>query len=305
MKKHIYSLFISIFFSCNMQAQTVITLWPEGKMPNDLKNTTIQEKVVTDNNGIMRISDITTPSMAVYEPTKGTANGTAVLICPGGGYRIEAASHEGTDVAAWFNSMGITAFVLKYRLPDDRQWSNKNEVPLQDAMQAMRLIRENAAKYGVNPAKIGVMGFSAGGHLASTLSTHWHRGGALADETAKPNFSILMYPVISSGDMAHRGSFDALIGKTPTPDMSERYSNEKQVSEKTPPALLIHATDDKAVPVENSMLYYSALKKFNISASMLIYENGGHGFGLATKQKGSVKNWPNDCRQWLMAMGLL
>jgi acetyl esterase/lipase len=304
MKKHIYSVFISIFFSFNMQAQTTIMLWPAGQIPNDLKNTTIQEKIVTGNDGIVRISDITTPSMAVYEPTKGTANGTAVLICPGGGYRIEAASHEGTDVAAWFNSMGITAFVLKYRLPDDRQWSNKNEVPLQDAMQAMRLIRENAAKYSINPTKIGVMGFSAGGHLASTLSTHWHRGTTI-DENTKPNFSILVYPVISSGDMAHRGSFDALIGKTPTAEMSERYSNEKQVSQKTPPALLIHATDDKAVPVENSMLYYSALKKNNISASMLVYENGGHGFGLALKQKGSVKNWPNDCRQWLIAMGLL
>lgn len=286
--------------SLAMNAQIVVPLWPVGQIPNDLKNTTIKEQSVTDANGILRISDITLPSMTVYKPQK--SNGTAVLICPGGGYRIEAASHEGSDVALWFNSFGVTAFVLKYRLPDDRLWANKHEVALQDAMQAMRLIRQNASQYGVDVARIGVMGFSAGGHLAATLSTHWHHGDKI-DENTKPNFAILMYPVITSGEQAHRGSFDSLLGKIPAPEMLEYYSNEKQVTIKTPPTILIHATDDKAVPVENSMLYFSALKKMGVTASLLVYEDGGHGFGLATKKTGSVHNWPDHCRQWLTATG--
>lgn len=297
LRHFIFAIPIFCFISTTAMAQTSVLLWPDGQIPNDLKNTTIQEKVETD--GILRISDITTPSMAVYLPNK--ANGAAVLICPGGGYWVEAAGHEGTDVAKWFNSFGVTAFVLKYRLPDERLWRNKHEVPLQDAVQAMKLIRKDAAKYGLDVARIGIMGFSAGGHLAATLSTRWSEGG----EAAKPNFSILMYPVITSGEAKHAGSFERLLGKNPSPEMLALFSNEKQVSEKTPPALLVHATDDKAVPVENTILYYSALKKYNIPASMLVYENGGHGFGLAQKLSGSVKNWPEHCRQWLDTMGFL
>jgi acetyl esterase/lipase len=297
-------LFILLFtIAFAVKAQTVIPLWPSGQIPNDLQNKTIQEKVDVDANGIMRISNIVLPSMSVYSPPN--PNGTAVLICPGGGYRIEAAGHEGTDVAKWFNSFGVTAFVLKYRLPDDALWRNKHEVPLQDAMQAMKLIRENANTYRIDPKRIGVMGFSAGGHLASTLSTHWHRQNLPNAEIYKPDFSILMYPVVSSGVHKHGGSFENLLGKNPSSEMMERYSNEKQVSAQTPPTLLVHASDDKAVPVENSILYYSALRQLNIPASMLVYENGGHGFGLATKQKGSVKNWSDHCKGWMEAMGLL
>jgi acetyl esterase/lipase len=289
-----------LFTNLTLMAQDTILLWPEGQIPNDLKNTAIEEKTETGADGVLRISNVKIPSMTVYAPAK--PNGTAVLICPGGGYWIEAAGHEGTEVAQWFNSFGVTAFVLKYRLPDSKLWQNIHEVPLQDALQAMKLIRSNAKKYSLNTTRVGVMGFSAGGHLAATLSTRWSAGGP----EAKPNFSVLMYPVISSGEAKHAGSFERLLGKNPTPEMLELYSNEKQVSDKTPPALLVHATDDKAVPVENSMLYYSALKKFNTPAALLVYENGGHGFGLAKKLKtGSVKNWPDHCRQWLDAMGFL
>ncbi|TAH11180.1 MAG: alpha/beta hydrolase [Runella slithyformis] len=291
-------LFLSVFYLATM-AQTTISLWPEGQIPNDLKNTAVQEKIETGKDGILRISDVKEPNMAVYVPAK--PNGASVLICPGGGYWIEAAGHEGTDIAKWFNSFGVTAFVLKYRLPDVKLWSNFHEVPLQDALQAMKLIRANAKKYNLDPVRVGVMGFSAGGHLAATLSTRWSVGGA----EAKPNFSILMYPVITAGESKHAGSFERLLGKTPTPEMLELYSNEKQVTAQTPPTLLVHATDDKAVPVENSILYYSALKKFNIPASLLVYENGGHGFGLAKDKKGSVQNWSEHCQQWLNSMGYL
>jgi acetyl esterase/lipase len=247
------------------------------------------------------------PSFTVYKAAKPT--GTAIIICPGGGYWIEAASHEGTNIAKWFNSFGITAFVLKYRLPDDRLWSNKHEVPFQDALQALRLIKIDAKKYDIDPNKIGVMGFSAGGHLASTLSTHWYKDlpslafGTIAEAAIKPNFTILMYPVISSGEYKHAGSFDRLLGKDPKADLLDYYSTEKQVTTRTPPTLLIHATDDKAVPVENSLMYYAALKKVGVPASLLIYENGGHGFGMAQKQNGSVKNWTEHARQWLESMG--
>ena len=293
-----FATFFAFLLLFNMtHAQTTLLLWPNGQIPNDLKNNTIQEKNETGKDNILRISDITVPSMTAYFPAK--SNGAAVLICPGGGYWIEAAGHEGTDVAKWFNSFGVTAFVLKYRLPDDRLWSNKHEVPLQDAQQAMKLIRKSAAQYGLDLNRVGIMGFSAGGHLAATLSTRW------GSDEAKPNFSILAYPVITSSDQAHRGSFDRLLGKDPSPEMLALYSNEKQVSSQTPPALLFHATDDLAVPVENSMLYYSALKNNKVAASLLVYENGGHGFGLAQNQKGSVKNWPQHAQQWLERMGFL
>ena len=296
-------LLLTMHYSLITISQTVIPLWPEGKIPNSLNNTTIKEKNEMGKDDILRISDITVPSYSVYKPTK--ANGTAVLICPGGGYWIEAAGHEGTDVAQWFNSFGVTAFVLKYRLPDDKLWSNKHEVAFQDAMQALKLIRQNAVNYGINSNKIGIMGFSAGGHLASTVSTHWFKNlpdnAAVteAEKALRPNFSILMYPVISSGDVKHAGSFERLLGKNPSLEMLEYYSSEKQVTTKTPPTLLIHATDDSAVPVENSLLYFTALKKNKVSASLLVYENGGHGFGLATKLTGSVKNWPQHAQQWL------
>jgi acetyl esterase/lipase len=302
-----------LFFSLHStmsRSQTVISLWSNGQMPNDLQNRSIQEKIEVGNDGILRISNIVFPTLSVYVPT--TPNGAAVMICPGGGYAIEASGHEGVDVAKWFNSIGVTAFVLKYRLPDDKLWSNKYEVALQDALQGIKIIRESADKYKVDPNRIGIMGFSAGGHLAATVSTLWHQAKTLKGfenlsdaQVCKPNFSILMYPVITSGPFKHAGSFERLFGKTPSQEQLEHYSAEKQVSAQTPPTLLVHATDDKGVPVENSMLYYDALRKLRIPASMLLYENGGHGFGLAKKLKGSVHSWPESCHQWLVGMGYI
>ena len=284
------------------QTMETIPLWPAGQVPNDLNNAAVQEKSETASDGITRISNVKIPTLTVYRPAK--PNGTAVMICPGGGYWILAWNHEGIKVAEWLNALGITAFILKYRLPDDKLWANSAQVPLADAMQGMKLIRRDAQKYGIVPTKIGVMGFSAGGHLASTLATHWHQGAA-ASEEAKPNFSILMYPVITYGENAHRGSAERQLGKNATRSMIEFYSNERQVTEKTPPSVLFHSTDDLAVPVENSLLYYSALKKYNISAEMHVYPTGGHGFGMAENQTGSVKTWPDACKKWLAGLGLL
>lgn len=288
--------------SPSMAQTKTINLWPEGKIPN-FKKSNIEEKSVTDAQGILRISGVTVPTMAVYIAPKEKATGAAVMICPGGGYGILAASHEGSDFAKWFNERGISAFVLKYRLPNEKAMTHQHEVPMMDAMQGMTLIREHAGKWGIDVNKIGVMGFSAGGHLAATLSTH-HNMGEKASADGKPNFSILIYPVISfQPAISHGGSRDNLLGPEKSEELIKYYSNELQVSDETPPAFLVHAMDDTGVPVENSIEYYLALKKKKIPAEMHLYPKGGHGYGMRTEGKGSLANWPAAMEGWLKAMG--
>lgn len=296
-------LTVACLFSFSVMAQEVIPLWSANSMPNVLagaQSTTITEKSVT-SGGILRISDVLTPTLTVY-PAKGPstiAARSAVMICPGGGYSILAAEHEGSDIANWFAERGITAFVLKYRLPDARLQQTPHEVPLSDAMQGMRLIRQQAARYNLDPNRIGVMGFSAGGHLAATLSTHYNKGPQ-ADQQAKPNFSILMYPVITFGKKAHAGSRTKLLGALATDSTwVTYYSNEKQVSSATPPTFLVHSMDDKTVPVENSIDYYLACLQQKVTAEMHLYPTGGHGFALRTKPGESVANWPTALESWL------
>lgn len=288
--------------SPSMAQTATMNLWPEGKIPN-FKKSDIEEKSVTDAQGILRISGVTVPTLAAYIAPKETATGAAVMICPGGGYGILAASHEGSDFAKWFNDRGISAFVLKYRLPNEKGMEHQHEVPLMDAMQGMKLIRENAAKWGIDINKIGVMGFSAGGHLAATLSTHYNMGPKASND-GKPNFSILIYPVISfQPTLAHGGSRDNLLGPEKSEELIKYYSNELQVSDQTPPAFLVHAMDDNGVPVENSIQYYLALKGKKVPAEMHLYPKGGHGYGMRTEDKGSLANWPAAMEGWLKAMG--
>lgn len=288
--------------SIHTMAQEVLPLWPAGKVPNN-KTNTVEEKSVTGADNILRISGVTVPEISVFLAPKEKATGAAVLICPGGGYGILAASHEGSDFAKWFNERGISAFVLKYRLPNEKAMSHQHEVPLMDAMQATKLIRQHAKKWNIDGNQIGVMGFSAGGHLAATLSTHFNMG-AQASEEAKPNFSILIYPVISLlPELAHGGSRDNLLGPDKSEELIKYYSNELQVSANTPPAFLVHASDDNAVPAENSIAYYLALKKVKIPAEMHLYPKGGHGFGMRTEGKGSLVNWPAAMEGWLKANG--
>ena len=306
--KKITGAFIALAISATSfqsMAQTeTINLWPEGKVPN-FKTSTVEEKSVTDANGILRISGVTVPTITAYIIPKEKATGAAVMICPGGGYGILAASHEGSDFAKWFNERGISAFVLKYRLPNEQAMVHQHEVPLMDAMQGMKIIRQNAAKWNIDPNKIGVMGFSAGGHLAATISTHYGMG-TNASEDAKPNFSMLIYPVVSFMPViSHGGSRDNLLGKEKSEELIKYYSNELQVTDKTPPAFLIHAEDDPAVPVENSIEYYLALKKLKIPAEMHLYPKGGHGYGFRTEGKGSLVNWPAAMEGWLKDRGYM
>ena len=287
--KPLFTLLI-LFSAMNSFCQNMkINLWSEGSIPLSIKNN-IQEQVISTD--IVRIGKVQVPQIEVYLPNKKSATGQAVIICPGGGYSILAYDWEGTDIAKLFNAHGIAAFVLKYRLPDSLSSTAPDQVPLLDAKQAMRIVRSRAGEWNINPNKIGIMGFSAGGHLASTLSTHF-------EEDTKPNFSILIYPVISMDkNIAHMGSRNNLIGKHPADAMVKLYSNELQITPQTPPTFLVHATDDNGVPVENSLYYYQGLKKNGVAAEMHIYPTGGHGFGLALG-KGALASWPSLMIAWL------
>ena len=303
----IRSLCLIIFMNTLIAAQSkVINVW-EGKIPGSIENDTVKEVTYLNEKGSERTQFVTTPTLTLFTPPKEKANGTAVVICPGGGYMRLAIPPEGDEVAEWFNENGITAFVLKYRLPDSRIMEDKSVGPLQDAQEAIRIVRRNAAQWGIAPDRIGIMGFSAGGHLASTASTHYNDKVYEADTTsARPDFSILIYPVISmKKGITHNGSRHYLLGETPDENLVERFSNELHVNENTPPAFLIHSEKDNTVPVENSINYFLELRKYNIPAELHLYENGYHGYALAKNSGGTEAAWPNACLNWLRAHGLL
>jgi acetyl esterase/lipase len=272
-----------------------------GNIPNS-KFTGAQEKI--EKKEIILISNVQTPDIAVYLPSKRFATGQAVVICPGGGYWVLAYDLEGTDIARYLNSIGVAAIVLKYRLPTYGNCIEPHKAPLMDAQRAMRLVRRNAAEWNINPEKIGIMGFSAGGHLASTLGTHFDYGNETAADlverqSCRPDFMILMYPVISFVDScSHAGSHEALLGKNPDKELLINYSNELQVRDDTPPAFFVHADNDSGVPVENSLLFYKALRKKKIPAELHILSEGEHGFGLGINNE-HVASWTNNLRLWL------
>jgi len=228
----------------------------------------------------------------------------AIIVCPGGGYSILAIDKEGTKVAEEFNKWGVTAFVLKYRLPDDSFNVDKSLAPLQDAQQAIRFVRANAKEWGINKDQIGIMGFSAGGHLASTAATHFNfKADAGNNDTtsARPDFAILLYPVISfDTTFAHMGSRNKLLGSKPTADRTAFFSNELQVTSKTPPIFIVHASDDTGVPVENSIRFYQACVKNKVPVEMHLYPHGGHGFGLNNKT--TTDNWMERLKNWLSSV---
>jgi len=295
------SFFLLFILTINVSAQLImVKVWPDG-VPGSIKNETYSEKATETNGEISRFEKVTDPAMYVFLPQSEKATGTAVLICPGGGYGVLAFSHEGFAIARWLNENGIAGIILKYRLPSDLIMKDKSIGPLQDAQEAMRIIRRNASVWKINPAKVGVIGFSAGGHLASTLSTHYaEKVYDPADTTsARPDFSLLIYPVISfDASFTHSGSRKNLIGEKPSEEAIMHFSNELQITEKTPPSFLVHAADDKTVPVKNSIVYFEGLQKNNIPAEMHIYQKGGHGFGLS-KDKGTQSSWPELCLNWL------
>ena len=300
--KYAFIVIINLLaFSSNGQINS-IPIWPKS-IPNSINVVDYTEKEVIKEGQMQSTSQVTNPNLSIYLSKKELANGSAVIIFPGGGYSHLAMYKEGQKVAEWLNSLGITAFVLKYRLPSDLIMKDKTIAPLQDAQEAIRIIRRNAREWNIDPTKIGVLGFSAGGHLASTLSTHYQEKVYDADTTSsRPDFSILIYPVISMEDgITNSGSKNSLLGENAGRNLIEKYSNEKQVNADTPKTFLVHASDDKVVPVANSINYYLNLLQYNVPAEMHIYEKGGHGFGLG--REGTNKDWPKACEKWLEMNG--
>lgn len=244
------------------------------------------------------------PTITVYPAAEDKATGAAVIVCPGGGYGFLASDYEGMDVARWLSKQGVTGFVLKYRVAPRYH----HPAPLQDAQRAVRTVRARAREWDVDPKKIGIMGFSAGGHLASSAGTHFDEGKPDADDpvervSSRPDFLILCYPVITfTGPYVHKGSRDNLLGKNPDPKLVESFSNDKQVTKNTPPTFLFHTDEDTAVPPENSALFYLALKKAGVPAELHVYEKGKHGVGLAPKDP-VLSSWPERLTAWLKARG--
>jgi len=305
MKKLFLFLFLGSMIPCSATAQyTVRKLWPD-KIPGAVSNENYTENATVNEGLETRFSKVTDPELFVYLAPADKATGTAVLICPGGGYSILAFDHEGHQIARWLNENGIASIILKYRLPSDQIMEDKAIGPLQDAQEAIRTLRRNAEKWNIDSHKIGVIGFSAGGHLASTLSTHYdvpvyEKKDAVS---ARTDFSILIYPVITMDtSFTHMGSRNNLLGENPSEEAVQHFSNELQITGETPPAFLVHSTDDNVVPVHNSIIYYERLQKYGIPSELHVFQKGGHGYGLAVGEA-TQSAWPALCLQWLRASG--
>ncbi len=247
-----------------------------------------------------RLKRVAIPELTIYYPEAATANHMAIMICPGGGYRILAMEHEGHEIAKWYSDKGYVAAVLKYRLPEEELLNESWEVPLADAKQGIKKIRMYAKEWNIDPERVGVMGFSAGGHLASSLSVH----GEKEDEnslSSKPDFSILIYPVISMDTtITHQGSRKNLLGEKLGTEWEEYFSTETQVNAFTPPAFVVHSWDDKGVPAENSIRYARALNKFGTKVELHLFEKGGHGYGMGNKEiHGNAATWNDLSDSWI------
>jgi len=295
-RKLVYlTLIVSVLASLSLADEEVVSeftieqLWPGGA-PG--------AKGDTDNDK---------PTLTIYLPAKEKANGTSVLICPGGGYWGLAMDHEGHQIAKWLNSNGIAAFIVKYRC---KSVGYSYPYPLLDAQRAIRTVRSRAKEFNIDPAKIGIIGFSAGGHLASTTGTHFDAGktdakDAIDKVSSRPDFMILIYPVITmTEDFGHAGSKKNLLGENPDEELAKSMSSELQVTSKTPPAFLVHTREDTGVPAENSISFYLALQKAKVPAELHVFNKGGHGYGLAGYLT-TASAWPDMCLEWLKDIKLL
>jgi acetyl esterase/lipase len=295
---------IIIFFMQEAVAQQTIPLY-EGAIPNSREYQT-KEVWEPQQDGDTLVHFISQPTLTVFLPDPSRASGAAVIICPGGGYWISSIVKEGFAVARKFNEWGIAAFVLKYRIPNDSSMVDKSIGPLQDAQRAIQLVRQRADQWHIDPNRVGIMGFSAGGHVASIAATHFTRNYISNPEhiNLRPDFAMLIYPVISfQSDIAHMGSREQLIGKNPAQSLIDFFSNELQVTDSTPPCFLVQASDDSVVPVLNSVRFYEALNRHRVSGELHIYKAGGHGFGMINPTTGDL--WMNRCKNWMESMGWL
>lgn len=285
----------------------VIPLWPEG-VPAAVRADAPAAlgplgKEQLNEGG--RIANVSEPTLTVYYPAVDRPNGTAVIVCPGGAYSILSYDREGIQYAHWLSTLGVTTFVLKSRLKE-----YGHPAPLQDVLRAVRYVRSHAAEFKIDPARLGVMGSSAGGHLAASAGTLFNHpdgktGAAIDAISARPDFLILMYPVISMVDgVAHQGSRENLLGKHRTPEMLALASLENQVTSTTPPTLLIHTQEDTTVPIENSIRFFQALTRAHVPAEFYAFEHGSHGMGMKDGF-GTSSDWPKRAEEWLRNRGLL
>jgi acetyl esterase/lipase len=291
-----YKLIALLLFTGNVYSQQVYPLY-HSKIPNSKPSVNTESSTVRDS--ILIVSNVSRPTLTAYFPDPSKATGEAIIVVPGGGYSILAAGHEGTDVAMRFKEMGITTFVLKYRIPNSEWMINPEIGPLQDAQRAIQIVRENAKKWKINKNKVGILGFSAGGHLASTAATHFNKSYVPNKKKTnlRPDFLVLIYPVITFTDSAlHKGSMENLLGKNASPEKRREYSNELQITPQTPPTFLVHAKDDP-VSVRNTILFADSLNAKGVFSEVLLYESGGHGFGLVNKTSDIM--WPERVRDWL------
>ena len=256
---------------------------------------------IIKSDGSTYIYEVEYPEIWYYPAKNKDVNKPAVMVIPGGAYRFLSITNEGISIAGWLNELGIDAFMLKHRLPNNYYGPCKQTVASSDAFRAIELIRDNSEKWNIDPNNVGVIGFSAGGHLASTISVK----GKL--DINKPNFTILVYPVITMNIEVQKngsGTFNSLFGDNPDVDIIQDYSNDLNVNQETPPTILIHSNNDVGTPPENSISYYAALRYNNIPASLHIWEDGGHGYGLA-KNRGTIESWPNVVKNWLILNGVI
>ncbi len=292
MKRSVIFILLNCILGGCLQAQEIINLYP-GTIPNS-KQTNIIDTGLNLNQGLIRRS--INPSLQIFLPEKEKATGTAVIVIPGGSYTVIVYQGEGITTANELAKNGIAAFVLKYRLPNDSFVVDRKIGTLQDAQQAIKVVRENAAKWGIDPKRIGIMGFSAGGHIASTEATHFKKQ-LIENEnntSLRPDFQILVYPVISMQDsLTHQDSRNHLLGKNFSQELKDEYSNEMRVEDDTPPAYITHAGDDRTVDVDNSIAYYESLRHHKVAAEMHIYPKGGHGFIFR------MKDWMEPLLRWL------
>lgn len=299
----LFTLITLLLLSFASFAQEFIPLWPAGKKPNS------NGKPVTDSIAGERIWKVATPGLYAFPVPASNNTGTTVLICPGGGYQRLSHIYNGFELAKWFNTKGINAYVLIYRLPQQADLKERAIAPLQDAQRAMKILNANAAQWKLTKGKIGVMGTSAGGHLVSMLGTHKNDLSQLKDSLDtvlyRPDFMLLLSPVISMGQYAHQGSKKNLLGTdTSNQSMISKFSAELQVSSFTPPTFMVHAVNDKTVNIRNSLLFYNALIENNINASLHTFPQGGHGLRV-TANPGSADYWLNLAEAWMKEMGFL
>ncbi|WP_224772572.1 alpha/beta hydrolase [Pelagicoccus enzymogenes] len=293
--------------SADAETNYKLPLW-DGPAPNH-KESHLKETIYKrgQNEDLDRIAYVQDPTIEVRLPSPQSATGQAVVICPGGGYAVLAYDWEGIDTANYLNAHGIAAIVLKYRLPEDDSNVVPHLSPLLDTKRAMRLTRFHAQKWNIDPNRVGIMGFSAGGHAASTLGTHFDEGDPTASDpidrlSSRPDFMALIYPVVTmKQDYTHNGSRTNLIGEDPNQELVELYSNELQVTPQTPPTFLVHSSDDKSVPVQNSLQFYEALLKNKVDAEMHLYPYGGHGYSLAIGRD-RLSDWPARCVAWMKSL---